>query len=234
MKYIICLLLLSSIVKAKNLELFFNKTDVFLRQHVNENGEVNYESINKDKKPLAYLFFLVKDIDIEKKDSNTQKAFWINMYNLIVIRQVIENYGINNVISIPNFFNEKKYSVAKQEQSLDYIEHTILRSREYDPRYHFVLFSASKGGAKLLNNAYMPDKLHDQMEYQTKERINSENFYEIDNVNNIMYLSQIFEWYEKDFKLVFTNIIDFLNIYSKVKIKKGYTIKYYDFNWELM
>lgn len=234
MKYFIFFLFFFSSIKAQQLDFFFDETNLFLNKFVSSNGEVNYKLIDKNKKSLAYLFSLVKDIDIEKENANTQKAFWINMYNLIVIRQVIENYGINNVMTIPNFFTEKKYIVAKKDLTLDDIEHTILRANKYDPRYHFVLYSASRGGAKLLNKAYIPDKLQEQMEKQTKEKINSQGFYEIDYENNTLYLNQIFEWYEKDFKLVFSNIIDFLNIYSNVKIKKDYTIKYYDFDWELI
>lgn len=233
MKYIIYFLLFFTSVKAQKLDVFFKKTNSFLNKNVNENGKVDYEYLKINNESLLSILDLVKEIDLEKENLNTKKAFWINVYNLQVIRLVAENNKINSVLTIPNFFSEKKFIIAKKEITLDIIEHDMLRKEKYDPRYHFVLYSASKGGAKLSNNAYLPENLHEQLEKQTKEKINSEGFFSIDLENNTLYLNQFFEWYAKDFKLLFSDITDFLNLYSNVKIKKGFQIKYYDFDWDL-
>jgi hypothetical protein len=234
MKPIFLILFLSTFnLNAQTLNLSFEQSDEFFKKNVSKDGLLDYKSLKKSPGKLFYILDQASKLNVENIDAINSKTFCINVYNLQVIRFVIENYKIDPVQSILNFFSAKKFIVGNIEVTLDKIQHEILREKKINPGFHFVLSSAAIGGAKLLNNAYLPNKINIQIENQIKERINYTNFYIINREEKIIYLNQIFEWYKKEFDLLFPNIIDFLNLFSNEKIKKEYTIKYYEFDWAL-
>jgi hypothetical protein len=70
------------------------------------------------------------------------KAFWINVYNLQVIKGVVDKFPIASVETIPGF--TVNICGRKQELTLDDIENVILRDLFFDPAIHCFV-KCSKG-----------------------------------------------------------------------------------------
>jgi Protein of unknown function, DUF547 len=116
---------------------------------------------------------------------------------------------------------------------LDDVENTILRELLFDPAIHFVLSSASIGGAPLLNAAYMPKTVAEQLKAQTTAVINAKNYYRINKDTKTVEIPKYFEWYKKDFVTQYFNEIDFLNIFLEKRLDNKLAIKTYDFDWTI-
>ena len=223
----------SSVCNSQTLDAFFEQTNEFLIKNVTEDGKVDYAKLKKSPGELMYILKNIENLKTAFTDKNVSKAFWINVYNLEVIKGVLDNYPVKSVNLIEGFFKENNFMVANQELTLDDVENTILREIFIDPGIHFVLSSAANGGAPLLNAAYMPETVSEQMKERAKLFVNNKNIVKLDKANKTVELPKIFEWYKKDFVTIYFNEIDFINIFIDKKLDNKFAVKTYDFDWSL-
>ncbi len=202
----------------------------FLNKYVSLTGNVNYDEIYLNKIELDHIINdFEQNTPSEKATKNEKMVYWINSYNVHMIKLVIENYPLTSMNSIVepwkvNFVNYKGIAI-----SLDYIENEILRKMN-DPRVLFALNSASISSPILKNEAYEVSSLDKQLNLNclffindtTKNSINAEK----------AVLSKIFLWYAIDFSNS-TNMIKFINQFSLIKISETTQITYNEFNFDL-
>jgi hypothetical protein len=205
---------------------FFSKADDFLKKNVIGN-KVNYEVIKKNPEELNELVTLISDYKISKND-DTDKAFLINAYNLLVIKGIVNKYPTKSPLDIAGFFDKSTYSISGKKVTLNDIENKLLRAVYKDARLHFVLVCGANGCPPLLAEAYMPKTIETQLEQQTTKALNNPNFIKV--IGNKIQLSQIFEWYKEDFK---NKEIEFINKYRKDKLDAKSKFSYYTYDWSL-
>jgi hypothetical protein len=216
--------------------------DKLLAKHVSKEGIVNYKGFIKDSVSLnQYLTLLSTNPPNEKTWSKEeQMAYWINAYNAFTIKLITKYYPIKSIkdigssIQIP-FVNTpwdiKFITIGKEKMDLNNIEHGKLRKLFNDPRIHMALVCASKSCPILLNEAYDPRKLDEQLNKQAKAFL-------ADPFRNKMsaekpQLSMIFKWYSMDFNKNGGSVRDFVNRYSSIKIKPDAKISHIDYDWGL-
>ena len=123
--------------------------DRSLQRHVHE-GLVDYQGISTDADFSAAIKALA-ELDPDKLATRSERlAFWINTYNALVIRGVIDNQPIESVQEIGlaggwSFFSNTRFVVGGKPRTLDGIEHGIIRPRFEDPRAHFALECGALG-----------------------------------------------------------------------------------------
>ena len=215
---------------AQNHDGFFNKTDAFMNQYVIKD-KINYVQLKNSPSTLKELVEYIGQADISKDDLITQKAFQINAYNILVINTVVENYPINSPMEISGFFDTQKHLVNGENITLDHFENKVMRPTYKDPRLHFVLVCGALGCPPIVNKAYFPSMLEEQLDAQTKKAVNG-TFLQIDNIGRTVALSEICKWYKVDF-VMDGNELDFINKYRDEKIPNDYKITYFNYNWNL-
>ncbi len=220
-------------LKAQTANDFFTKANSFLKTNVT-NGKVAYDDIYKNQASLNELMALAKSIKVDKNDENLYRAFWINAYNITVIKGVIDNYPTDSPLKVPGFFDKITYELGGSKTTLNNIEHVFLRGNfNSDPRFHFVLVCGAIGCPPLINEAYLPNSIENQLTNQTKLAINGTYFLTVNNQKKRIEGSEILKWYKGDFTLNKTTEIDFINKYRTQKIPSNYKIIYTTYNWNL-
>ena len=220
-------------INAQTTDMFFEQANEFFLKNVSPEGKVDYAKLKKSPGELMYILSNVEKLKTQFDNKETAKAFWINIYNLQVIKGVLDNYPLKSVNDVPAFFKENNFLVGGQELTLDDVENTILREIFVDPGIHFVLTSAALGGAPLMNTAYMPESVNDQIKQRTTLIINSKDFLKTYKSTNSIELPKIFEWYKKDFVTGYFNELDFVNIFLEKKVDPKMKIMTYSFDWTL-
>ena len=215
---------------AQDLNTFFEKTDAFLKENVKK-GRVAYGQIHKNPEPLNELFEIAEKLTINKDDSVTYQAFWINAYNLSVIKGIIDNYPIKSPLDKPGFFDKTEYNVAGKSITLNDIENKLLRAQFNDARFHFVLVCGAVGCPPIISEAYVPSKLEQQLNTQTTLALNG-SFLKVNAKKKRVESSEILKWYKEDFVQNGTEI-DFINQYRTKKIPNDYKLTYFSYNWNL-
>ena len=225
-------------------------------------GNVDYESIRYSDAYREYkgISANLRDFDpLLLQDEKAKLAFWINLYNTIVIDAIIAGGIKESVHEIDGFFGKMKYIIGGYRFSADDIEHGILRAnrrkhsrpwRQFgimnpkkkfsleflDPRIHFALVCGSRSCAPI--KYYTPDGINEKLELAAKNFINSSEVIVIPEENRVL-ISRIFSWYKNDFGGR-TGVLDFVKRYILDDDKRfflekaGSSIKidylYYDWN----
>lgn len=227
---IVCFLSISE-GYAQNTSEFFLKTDAFLKAHV-ANGRVEYKAIKKDVSQLDALLDMAKNTTVSKENAEEYQAFWINGYNLLVIKEIVENYPLKSPLDVGGFFDRTKHDIGGENITLNDIENKLLRGNfPSEPRFHFVLVCAGLGCPPIIPSAYKPETLDVQLETQTKKALNDPNFIHVNK--NKVKVSQIFEWYKGDFTQNGQSLVDFINKYKTEKLPQKAKVSYYPYDWTL-
>ncbi len=209
---------------------FFDSANSFFNQQVRD-GLVDYSSIFSDQKELDILIGSIESFDIESATKDEQLSFYINAYNLLVIKNVIDHFPINSPMDVPGFFEKKRFKVAHKELSLNELENEIIRPEFNDPRIHFALVCGAISCPPIIPMAYFPKNVHELLDRQTNSAIEDSNF-TIVNKQEVS-LSQIFNWYKIDFGGNDEAIIQFINQYREKKVLSNSRINYYHYDWKL-
>lgn len=210
-----------------------------VQKHASENGKVNYTGFIRDSVQLNNYLSLLKNNHPNDKNwsKKEQIAFWINAYNAFTVKLITDHYPLKSIKDIKNglpFINSvwdiKFIKIEGATYDLNNVEHSILRTKFEEPRIHFAINCASVSCPNLRNEAYMADRLEDQLTEQaryflsdsTKNKITAEK----------IELSSIFSWFKKDFTKE-GSLIDFLNQYAPLEISQNAETDYLDYDWNL-
>ncbi len=208
---------------------FFDHTAAFLKNYV-QDGLVNYAAIHQNPSALQALVQEIEQTKPEQMDEITRKAFYINAYNLLVIKGVIDQYPLTSVRNSADFFDKKQYLIGGKSCSLNELEKEWLLLSYPDARLHFVLVCGALGCPPITDFAYRPEQLELQLEQQTRLALNDPNFIRVNDENEQVALSQIFNWYSTDFN---NNVLQFINRYRNESIPTNYPLRFYDYDWSL-
>lgn len=233
MKRVLTLIMITFLVingaKGQDLNRFFKDADAFFFKHV-KGSRIQYAAIKKDPKELTALTDFIASADVSSYSDVALKAFYINSYNLLVIKTVVNNYPIETPLDVSGFFDVIKQKVAGKKISLNNFEQKELLQKYKDPRLHFVLVCAAVSCPPIANFAYIPEKLEEQLETRTKAAINDGQFIKVDDFAGKVEISQIFDWYASDFK---PNVSVFIKKYKTSPLPDAIKATYYTYDWAL-
>ena len=209
--------------------------DSLLQKNVDKTGRVDYQSLKNNETLLDnYLAYIQNNEPTKDWSSNKKKAFWINTYNAYTIKIILNNYPLKSIRDIKidgkTAWKIPFVKVGQKRYTLDQIEHEILRKKFNDPRIHVGVNCASVSCPRLWNFAFTEDNIAYSLDNLMKVFINDTTRNKISK-NNVA-LSEIFNWFSKDFMKNGT-IINYLNTYAAIKISEKASIKYLTYDWSL-
>lgn len=205
--------------------------DILLQTRVSELGQVNYQAFKTDESALnSYLQTLSQNPPELSWSKNKKLVYWMNAYNAFTVKLILNNYPVKSIKDIKDPWNQRFILIGEKWYTLNDIEHRIIRKMG-EPRIHFALVCAAVSCPKLYNRAFSELTLESDLTKLTTEFLADPDKNEISE-NNVK-LSKIFKWYGKDFKREDQNLIDFLNLYTSIKISPRAKKEFKDYNWAL-
>ncbi len=180
--------------------------DAVLDTYVRD-GEVYYRALKLERGRLDAFVNQLGGASTDKMSREEQIAFWINAYNALVLRTVIDHYPIQghvaaypqkSVRQISGAFERLPHRVAGRTLTLDQIEQTVL-SEFHDPRIYFALGRGAEGGGRLRSEAYSADRLEAQLSEAAAECVSRQHCLQVDRTANKVTATPIFSWRERDF-----------------------------------
>lgn len=203
---------------------------------VDEQGRVDYRALRAEREELErYLLALAQTSPHKDPEAfprrEDQLAYWINAYNAAVLYGVTERPGLRSVNDrVKNFFYFTRYQLGDEQLSLYKLENDVIRSELPDARVRFALNWAADGCAKLPAEAFTPEKLDAQLDRQAAEFCANPRRVRFEK--NHVEVSQIFEWYEDDFKDE-GGVIAFCRKYGREELPEDGEVSYIPFDWDL-
>jgi hypothetical protein len=139
---------------------------------------------------------------------NQKKALWINTYNAMAVKIVVDHYPIignksyyppKSIRQIPDVWEQFHFKVAGKDLNLYGVEHNVIRKDFSDPRMHFAVVCASKGCPCLKKSAYVADTLEQDLDAATRAYLMDPKNVTYDPQKNVLKVSQMFKWFPLDF-----------------------------------
>ena len=207
-------------------------------------NRVSYAKLSEQsKQKLNQYIDGLTNIKIRKLSKQEQLAYWINLYNALTIKVIIDHYPVQTIrdISIsPNWFSvgpwgKKLVQIEGQEMSLDDIEHRVLRPIWSDPRIHYAISCAAVGCPALATETYTADNLERLLNQGAIEYINHPRGVTVST--NGLLVSSLYELFIDDFGGSDEAVLEHLSAYAKPwlkrQIKSVSKIDRYRYDWAL-
>lgn len=205
---------------------------------------VRYAAVSQaDRQALdTYLSALQKTV-VTSLNRVEQKAFWINLYNVLTIRVILGHYPVKTIRDIdisPGWFRNgpwdaKLARIEGLELSLNDIEHRILRPIWKDPRVHYAVNCASLGCPNLQPIAFTAGNTEELLDKGARQYINHPRG--VHPSDGKLVLSSIYDWFQEDFgdgeKEVFNHLRRYAEPSLEVQLKNWRGSIRYEYDWRL-
>ncbi|KPQ33856.1 MAG: Protein of unknown function, DUF547 [Phormidesmis priestleyi Ana] len=225
-----------------------------LETYVDDKGLVDYEALQANRQDLDAFNASIQIADpasYERWSESDQIAFLINAYNSLTLKAIIDESPIKNSIKdIPGVWRFDKHGLLQGEQTLNNIEHDILRANFQEPRIHAALVCAALSCPYLRQEPFTGENLDAQLDDQVKIFLSRPEVLTIDQEKNEVQISKIFDWFGQDWvpgfapaegfagtenqKAVLNFISGYLDADAEAYLKAGgYTVSYSNYDWSL-
>ena len=213
---------------------------------------------SSDKQRLATALASLQAFDVKRVRIAAQTAFWLNVFNAIVVRDAAELAAARGAREVERFFETPRANIGGLAYSLDDIEHGLLRGNvakyggmraplrpddprraytplAYDERMHFGLYCACRSSPPL--RAFGGGLLDEQLEQATEEYLRRE--VRVTQQGAVVFLPRQFYWYAADFggerdALAFALARLDEELADMVDRRRGKVkIRYAEFDWRL-
>ncbi len=205
--------------------------DALLRNNTYPDGTVNYNGFALQRDALeAYIRNLEVTPPADTWSRNEKLAYYINLYNAVTIRLILDHFPVESILRIRNPWGKKLFRVGDTELTLNELEHEILRKME-EPRIHFAINCASFSCPVLQPYAFTADKLDAQLDEVTRNFINDPKRNRVRPGD--VSLSRIFKWYREDFTANGGSLLSYINSYLESPLPTGTKIDFLPYDWSL-
>lgn len=175
------------------------------------NGDVYYRALKAERAKLDGFVNSQAAAAVDKLSREEQLAFWLNAYNALVLKTVIDHYPVSgrsadypakSIRQIPGAFDRLPHRVGGRTVTLDQIEQTVLPGFD-DPRVFFAIGRGAAGSARLRSEAFTPARLEEQLAETAAECPTRAQCVRLDRDGGKLHASSIFSWREKEFSAAY-------------------------------
>ena len=147
--------------------------DRILRAHV-KGGRVNYSAIkSRDGEALEAYLGAVATANLKGLKRGEKLAFYLNAYNALVIKSVLDRLPLRSVKTARGFFDGTSHKVAGRSVTLNDLENKIIRPLFKEPRVHFALVCAARSCPPLMARAFKAKTLNRDLDRLTRAFLGS-------------------------------------------------------------
>lgn len=227
-------IMLATVAGASAFDHNYDVLDRVLKAHV-ESGRVDYRTLKANRQPLDTFLnesATVTEASFKTWSQSEQLAFLINLYNADTLQLIIDHYPVKSIKDIGSFFkgpwDQDVVKLFGKTITLNNLEHDIIRKQYNEPRIHMALVCAAAGCPPLRSEAFVADRLDEQLDDQSRTYLASPKGMRIDTGKKRVYLSAIFKWYGDDFP----SVTAFVEKHSGKQLD-GLKMDYLDYDWSL-
>jgi hypothetical protein len=221
--------------------------NTLLKKYVDNKGYVDYTqwkaSVGDQTTLDNYINHLSAASFPAAATRNEKLAYWINAYNAVTVKGILREYPTTSIRNHTaklygyNIWKDLKLTVGDKAFSLEGIEHEVLRKMG-EPRIHFAIVCASIGCPQLLNEAYVPARIDEQLTKNATAFFADPAKFRADPQAGTVQVSPILSWFASDFGADDAARLKFIAPYvpasARAFVSGGRArVSYLDYDWGL-
>lgn len=202
----------------------------------------NYAGVSEtDREILDAYVEQMAQVKISGHNRAVQRAYWINLYNALTVREILRFFPVSSIRDISSGFfsfgpwNKKLIEIEGEILTLNDIEHRILRPIWRDARIHYALNCAALGCPNLQLSVYTGGNTEAMLDSAAREFVNHPRGVRV--VDGKLQVSSIYTWFIDDFGGDDAGVIAHLRQYADSALAKSLQgirrIDNDDYDWSL-
>ncbi len=228
--------------------------DDVLSTYVDADGWVNYVDLQQSRQQLDTFnngLAEVDDATLAGWSETEQIAFWINAYNSLTLKSIIDQTPIKpSIKDITGVWRLRKHPINEKAKTLNEIEHDVLRVDFDEPRLHAAIVCAAVSCPPLRTEAFTGENLDAQLDEQVVQWLARPDGLKIDKEAGEVKVSKIFSWFGGDWipsygvdsgftgseaeRAVLNFISNYVSEEDRAYLAAGdYKLSYFDYDWAL-
>ncbi len=205
--------------------------DAFLGRYVADDGDginrIDYGMVRAaDRAALAAYIGHLSGLPISTHSRPRQKAYWINLYNALTVRVILDHYPVDSIRDIDiadglfadGPWKKKLLTIEGQKVSLDDIEHRILRPIWRDARLHYALNCAAVGCPNLQTRAFTVANAEALLDAAARAYVNHPRGVKAEA--DWLVVSSIYVWFQEDFGGSDDGVLEHLKRYAEPELAR--------------
>ncbi len=164
-------------------------------------------------------------VPISSYGRDQRMAYWINLYNALTVRVILEHYPVASITHIDltppsdGPWDAKLATVEGRELSLNAIENEVLRAGFEDPRIHYAINCASFGCPNLAGEPFVPEDLDERLDRVARDFVNHPRGARFEDGR--LVVSSIYVWFREDFGGSDEGVVEHLRRYATGELAAG-------------
>jgi len=230
----------------------YHEWEAILGRFVGRDGAVDYPALAADDGDLRrFVATLAVAGPTTRPDLFPTEvdafAWHINAYNAVTLLGIVAhwpNAGVHDISGPLNpkdgfgFFYGLRFLLDGRWTNTYDLENTAMRPVFKDARLHAAINCASASCPRLSRNAYVPDRLDEQLQRAAAEFASIRPHVAFDEDARVVRLSRIFEWFPGDFE---GGVLPWIKAHARPSIQvlasravvEKWPIEYVDYDWSL-
>ena len=221
-----------------------DRWDGFLERYTKETSDVagvrvDYAGLARDPAWRAFVAGLEQASPPMSPEGRL--AFWIDVYNVLVIDMVVRNRPVDSIRDIGSLlrsvWKRPAGKVAGRVVTLDEVEHRILRPIG-EPRIHAAIVCASTSCPTLRREAYRAERLDAQLDAAMRDWLaDPDKGLRVEPGQ--LRLSKIFDWFAEDFAAA-GGVLAFVRPYLQPPVRQALDalgpnpgVVWFEYDWSL-
>jgi len=168
-------------------------------------------------------------------------AFWINAYNLLVLKNIADHYPMKSVRDVDHFMSLRKFVIGGVPYSVEDIQRREIMPmlKRTDSMAIFLMCGGAMGYPPLIDHAISAARLDDDMKFAVYDFVNNPKNVSFDIDTGTFLISRFFNWYQDLLVKDFDNPFEFANAhlapFKRVPVADKRILKVFmpQFNWWL-
>lgn len=203
----------------------------YVAAHPSGVNRFRYGDVAKeDRSALDGYIARLEKLPISGYGRDAQRAYWINLYNALTVKVVLEHFPVKSIKDINlssglfgglfggGPWKAKLATVEGEKVSLDDIEHRILRPIWQDNRIHYAVNCASIGCPNLQPEAFTAQNAEQLLDRGATEYVNHPRG--VAFADGRLRVSSIYDWFQADFGGSSQTVVRHLQKYAKPALRK--------------
>ncbi|MEM1211357.1 MAG: DUF547 domain-containing protein [Planctomycetota bacterium] len=222
--------------------------DILLKKYVDpETGRVDYAGLSGDAALLDAYIASLAEAPLEVMGRNHRLALLLNAYNACTLRLILDHWDtggdggtLRSIYDIPSElrWEDERWQVGQYTLSLEQIEHREIRPNFKDTRIHWALVCAAVGCPPLRAEAYVPERLDEQLADQAERVHANEAFVRFNERKRELFLTSLYNWYGDDFEQVHGSVPSAVGEYvpevaAEERLGRRVILRWMDYDWAL-
>jgi hypothetical protein len=218
--------------------------DALLKKYVH-GDYVDFAGWKRNPADLARLErFLAWQAQADPKSMSREDAiaFWINAYNSLNLKMILDNYPVHAPVDVPGYFDKIKHRVGGESLTVSEAEYDRLIAGYQDMRAHFAVVCSDRGCLPLRAEAWTGATLDQDLDAAARRFVKDERHFKVDKAKKEVWISKIFEWYGEKFtkdpvrpaKKPELFLLPYVDADTRALLESGdYTLRIIEWNWTL-